>query len=215
MISIRVLAAVALASSGLILSAPALAAPKAGPSAAPWANEIVLVGKRHGDRNWVTDGDSDKWRNDGQRGVDRRGDGIRRDDRRRMHDGDRDRPRHSDRDWRRDGGRGGDRFYGHDRDWRDYGHDRRRHDYGHDRGNHYGWYKQKHWRARHHPRHDYWVGRRFPRVEYVIIDHYDDYYLPPPRHGHYYARVDNDVYLIAEGTKLIIDAFVLFDAASR
>ena len=63
--------------------------------------------------------------------------------------------------------------------------------------------------------HDYYIGRRFPRVQYVIIDHYDDYYLPPPRRGHYYARVDNDVYLVAEATKLIIDAFVLLDAAGN
>jgi len=215
MIPIRVLAAVVLASSGLILSTPVLAAPKAGASAAPWADEIVLVKQKHRDRNWVTDDDGDQWRNDAQRGGDRRGDSIRRDDRKRMHDGDRDRPRYSDRDWRRDGDRDHDRHYGHDRDRRYYGHDHGRRYYGHDHGNHYGWEKQKHWRARHHPRHHYWVGRRFPRVEYVVIDHYDDYYLPPPRHGHYYARVDNDVYLIAEGTKLIIDAFVLFDAASR
>jgi Ni/Co efflux regulator RcnB len=48
-----------------------------------------------------------------------------------------------------------------------------------------------------------------------VIRDYDDYYLPPPRRGHYYARVDNDVYLVAEATKRIIDAFVLLDAAGR
>ena len=48
-----------------------------------------------------------------------------------------------------------------------------------------------------------------------MIHEYDDYYLPPPRRGHYYARVDDDVYLVAEATKLIIDAFVLLDAVGR
>jgi Ni/Co efflux regulator RcnB len=49
----------------------------------------------------------------------------------------------------------------------------------------------------------------------VVIHEYDDYYLPPPRRGHYYARVGNDVYLVAEATKRIIDAFVLLDAVGR
>jgi len=49
----------------------------------------------------------------------------------------------------------------------------------------------------------------------VVIHEYDDYNLPPPRRGHYYARVDNDVYLVAEATKRIIDAFVLLDAVGR
>ena len=48
-----------------------------------------------------------------------------------------------------------------------------------------------------------------------MIHEYDDYNLPPPRRGQYYARVDNDVYLVAEATKRIIDAFVLLDAVGR
>jgi Ni/Co efflux regulator RcnB len=108
-------------------------------------------------------------------------------------------------------------------DRRDYRWDRGNH-YGWDRGKHYGWrdgghkhYKHKHkrWHAGHHPRHRSWAGRRLPRTHYVVIERYNDYYLPPPRRGHYYARVDNDVFLVAQATHLIVDAFVLLDAASR
>jgi hypothetical protein len=231
MISIRVLAAVALAAGGLILSTPALAAPKGGTAVEPWANAVVLVKSKHRDRNWSTEDGTKHWRRDDGRG---KGDRTRRSDRDWRRDGDRtrrsdrdwrrdgDRTRHSDRDWRRDH----DRTRRSDRDWRrddrrdhgkHYRRDRGKH-YGWDRGKHYGWNKgkkRKHWRARHHPRHNYYIGRRFPRVQYVVIDRYDDYYLPPPRRGHYYARVDNDVYLVAEATKLIIDAFVLLDATGR
>jgi Ni/Co efflux regulator RcnB len=232
MISIRLIAAAVLASSGLALSTPALSAPKADTAAAPWANQVVLVKEQRRDRNLSNRGANKQWRSrDGQRDAGRRGDRAGRNDRQRNNDGDRTRTRRSDRDWRRDG----DRTRHSDRDRRRYGdrgHTRHsgrdwRRDGRHDNGNHYGWQRGKHygwnkgkkyrrWRARHHPRHGHYVGRYLPRrTRYVVIRDYDDYYLPPPRRGHYYARVDNDVYLVAEATKLVIDAFVLLDAASR
>lgn len=186
---IRLLAAALAASAGLALSLPAIAAPAAAP-----AVNVIQIGSWDRDANRSTQGD---WRRDdrGDHRRDRRAD--RRDDR-----------------WDRRADRRDDRW-----DRRDRGNH-----YGWDRGRHYGWrdgdrkyYKngQKHWRAGHHPRHRYWAGRRLPRTQYVVIERYDDYYLPPPRRGHYYVRSGNDVFLIAQATHLIVDAFVLLDAASR
>lgn len=39
--------------------------------------------------------------------------------------------------------------------------------------------------------------------------------LRPAPHGHRYVRVDNDVLLIAEGTKKVIDAITLFSAVGN
>lgn len=201
---IRILAAALIASGGLTVSTAALAVPKSDPPGTA-AGNLILVGQ------WSRGGDTEDWRNrDGR--ADRRGDrdGDHRADRRGddSHDGDHKRHRRTER---RD-----DRH----NDWN--GRDDRGHHYGWDRGRHYGWgdgghprYKARHWRTDHHPRHRYWVGRRLPRVQYVVIEHYDDYYLPPPRRGHYYVRSGNDVYLIAEATHRIIDAFVLLDAVGR
>lgn len=199
---IRFLAAALIAFGGLAVSVPTLAAPKDATAEALTGN-LLLVGSR--DRGEWRDGDRGEWHGrDGQRGKSR--------------DGDRDRWRDGDRRW--DDGRRVERrdYRGHDR-----GGDGDRHR-GWDRGKHYGWgdrghprYYGKHnrWRTGHHPRHGYWVGRSLPRVEYVVIHEYNDYYLPPPRRGHYYVRHGSDVYLVAEATKRIIDAFVLLDAAGR
>jgi pre-mRNA-splicing factor 38A len=215
MTSIRILAAAILASSGLVLTTPALAAPKSDTAAAPWAGAVVQVKDRSRDRNWTRDDRNEEWR---KRDGHRDGDRTRRSDRDWRHDGDR--TRRSDRDWRRDDRRHGDRKwhrddrrYGHgDRNWRrDHKTNRGKH-YGWDRGKHYGWdkgKKRKHWRARHHPRHNYWIGRRMPRNNYVRIDDYDNYYLPQPRRGSYYARVDNDIFEMSSATDRILNAFVL------
>ena len=59
----------------------------------------------------------------------------------------------------------------------------------------------------------YAIGQPLPRT--VIIETLpDDLYrrLPPPPHGYIYRRVDGDVLLIAEATKKVIDAIVLFSA---
>lgn len=185
MISVRILAAAVLASSGLVLSAPALAAPKESAPVVASGGNVMLVKERRHDRGRAHETDRERWR-------DRRG----------------DRQRRARRDWDRHGDRG--RHYGWDRG-RHRGWDRGRGHSGHGHGHH----AERRRHARHHPRHGYWVGRRFPRVDYVVIHEYDDYYLPPPRRGQYYARVDNDVYLVAEATKRIIDAFVLLDAVGR
>lgn len=90
-------------------------------------------------------------------------------------------------------------------------HPRRRHRRHHRR------HVRRHVRLWHrHPRRAYWVGRRFPyeRRYYVVIRDYHHYHLPPPPRGHFYARVDDEVFLVAEATKRIIDAFVLLDAAA-
>lgn len=196
---IHTLAAAALALCGLGLAIPAEAAPKPGTQAAahvaaavaPPAGDIVLVGHRDRDHRWQRD---------------------------------RDHRRHSRHERR---GRDWDRHRDRDDSWRHGRHDRSERD----RGRHYGWdrgrghdkhwenkhWKNKHkrWHARRHPRHRYWHGRHVPRNRYVVIHDYRDYYLPRPPRGHFYARIDNDVFLVAAATKSIIDAFVLFDAVGR
>ena len=68
---------------------------------------------------------------------------------------------------------------------------------------------------RQHPRDWYWVGRHVPHDRFAVIRDYRRYQLPPPGPGHFYARADRDVFLIAEGTRRIIDAFLLFEAVGR
>lgn len=126
-----------------------------------------------------------------------------RDDRRDWRHGRDDR-----RDWDRDRGQkhGWDRGRGHDRHWRD---DRRKKAQKH-------WGKQHaRWRLHHHPHRRHWLGRHFAWRGYDHIRHHDRYGLRPPPHGHFYARIDNDVFLVAEATRRIIDAFVLVDAVGR
>lgn len=221
---IHMLAAAVLALGGLGLAAPAGAAPADRPGLADGAGVVIQVGHRDGgDRGFGRrdgrfearrhDRDDDRrWRGGDHRGRD---DDLRRhgvrswDDWSRNRHRDRDEWRRHDRgDWRGDRGRhlGWDRGRGHrwhDDDWRKHKHFGKR-DFG-----------KKHRHARHHPRHDYWAGRHFRHSRYVVIRDYGDYYLPPPPYGHFYARVDRDVFLVAEGTKRIIDAFVLFDAVGR
>jgi Ni/Co efflux regulator RcnB len=52
-----------------------------------------------------------------------------------------------------------------------------------------------------------------PYIHYVVLHDYYDYFLPPPPYGHYYVRYGSDIYLIAAATRLIVDAFLLLDAA--
>jgi len=214
---IRLLGAALAASAGLGLSLQASAAPiTASGGAAPTGNVIQVS-------NW--DRDSKRWNENGRQHGDRKA----HDDRRRDDRGDRRAERRDDgrehRDYHRDGRRDG-RQDGHwdrrDGRW-DYRWDRGNH-YGWDRGKHYGWsdgghkhykHKHKHWRTDRHPRYRYWAGRPLPRTRYVVIERYNDYYLPPPRRGHYYVQSGSDVFLVAQATHLIVDAFVLLDAARR
>jgi len=194
MTPIRLAAAALALSAGLAFAGPSLAAQKsasATPAPMPFAGVTLADYNswqgRHDDRQ--------EWRED------------RRDDRKEWrHDRRDDR-----RDWRHDR-RDDRRDWRADRrdDWRDWRHDRRakwRDDW---------WDRRRaHWRPRYHPRYTYWIGRPAPRVEYIVIQDYRDYYLPPPRYGHYYVRSGSDIYLIAQATHLIVDAFVLLDAASH
>jgi len=173
---------------------------------------------------------------------DRRDDDWHRNDGR---GGDWDHDRHGGQDhnhdwdrrgWDRRGWDGHDRRWGDDRrnDWGNsyrwgypYGWNRGNH-YGWDRGNHYGWdrgapngwrpgYGQpsRFMRAYHHPQYRYWVGRHLPRRNFEVVRRYEDYYLPRPGRGTYYARSGNDVYLVAESTRRILDAFLLADGSYR
>lgn len=59
----------------------------------------------------------------------------------------------------------------------------------------------------------YTIGQPLPRTVIIETLPYDLYrQLPPPPHGYIYRRVDGDVLLIAEATKKVIDAIVLFSA---
>lgn len=174
----------------------------------------------------------DDWRREDWRREDwRRDDGRHGDwshDRWGRSDWNHDRWGQGDRDHRRDWAR---------RDWDRFGRDWHRDDgrgygggypYGWDRGNHYGWergaaygarpgYGRPGWHARayQHPQYRYWVGRRLPRQHYEVVHRYDDYFLPRPGRGTYYARHDNDVYLVAESTRRILGAYVLMDGSYR
>ncbi len=66
------------------------------------------------------------------------------------------------------------------------------------------------------PGHDkhYHVGHRYegewePLPESII------YQLRPAPHGHRYVKVDEDVLLMAEGSKMVIDAITLFSAVGN
>lgn len=105
--------------------------------------------------------------------------------------------------------RGRDRGRGHDRDWNDRDYrdgyrDGRRDERRDDRHDRRGWYDS---RGHHHhwKKGDYFSYR--PHYSnYVIINDYHRYRLPPPRHGHYYYR-DHDtgeILLVAAATGLIL-----------
>jgi Ni/Co efflux regulator RcnB len=118
---------------------------------------------------------------------------------------------------RQDDRRGRDEYQSRNRD-RDRNDDRdRRYDRNRDRDQFRWEYERNHhWRTQRSPRHDHWVGQRLPsRGAYIVILDYWDYGLPRPRPGYAYVRADRDVFLIAEATKRIIDAFVLLEAAGH
>lgn len=63
--------------------------------------------------------------------------------------------------------------------------------------------------------------KKWDRGEFIPHDvtyhrvYYDDYHLPAPRTGQFYARIGGDIYLLAEATKRVIEAINLVDAATR
>jgi hypothetical protein len=62
-------------------------------------------------------------------------------------------------------------------------------------------------------RRPYWVGRPLPpHLRYHHIDRDLIRRLPPAPYGHSYVGIDRDVLLVADATKLVIDALVLASA---
>jgi len=63
--------------------------------------------------------------------------------------------------------------------------------------------------------------KKWVRGEYIPHDvvyhrvYHDEYHLPAPREGHFYARIGGDIYLLAEATQRVIEAINLVDAATR
>lgn len=80
----------------------------------------------------------------------------------------------------------------------------------------YEYDRHERWRTKRSPRYSYWKGRRLPpRGHYYVIRDYRHYYLPPPPRGYYYVRNGNDVFLVLEATRTIIDAFILLELLGR
>ena len=50
---------------------------------------------------------------------------------------------------------------------------------------------------------------------YTVIRDYDRYSLNRPPEGYFYARVDQDVLLVAEATRKVADLVVILDALSN
>jgi len=126
-------------------------------------------------------------------------------------DRDRDRSRDWDRDRSRDRNRDRDR-----RDFRDRNRDRR--DFRERDRDRYRWEydRKERWKTKRHPRRPKWKGRHLPRHgRYLVITNYWDYGLHRPPRGHYYVREGNDVFLVLEATRAIIDAFILFELLDR
>jgi Ni/Co efflux regulator RcnB len=113
--------------------------------------------------------------------------------------------RSRNREWGGDRGRYRDKR----RDRRDYRErDRSRYHWDYDR--------RERWKTRRHPRYPYWKGRYLPpHGRYLVITNYWDYYLPRPPHGHFYVRDGDDVFLVLEATRAILDAFILFELLDR
>jgi Ni/Co efflux regulator RcnB len=111
---------------------------------------------------------------------------------------DRDDRRDDRRDWRDD--RRDDR-----RDWRDDRRDDRR-DWRSDNRDDRYYYRNGYSDGRRDSR--YWhKGDRFrPHyTRHVVVHDYHRYRVPPPRHGHYYARTDTgDLLLVAAATGLVL-----------
>ncbi len=65
------------------------------------------------------------------------------------------------------------------------------------------------------------LRKHWVRGDYIPHDvtyrriYYDEYHLPAPRSGHFYARIGGDIYLLAEATQRVIEAINLVDAATR
>ena len=63
--------------------------------------------------------------------------------------------------------------------------------------------------------------KKWGRGEYVPHDvvyhrvYHDEYRLPAPRTGQFYANIGGDIYLLAEATQRVVEAINLVDAATR
>ena len=53
------------------------------------------------------------------------------------------------------------------------------------------------------------AGDRFPRDVTFRRVYYSEYGLPRPRSGEFYAKVDSEVYLVSEATRLVVEAILL------
>lgn len=63
--------------------------------------------------------------------------------------------------------------------------------------------------------HGFARGDRFPRdIRYNRV-YYRDYGLMPPGPGQFYARIDQNVYLVSEGDRRVLEAISLLGAARR
>ncbi len=59
---------------------------------------------------------------------------------------------------------------------------------------------------------------RGDHIPHDVVYHrvyYDEYRLPRPQLGYFYANIGGDIYLLAEATKRVIEAINLVDAATR
>ena len=68
----------------------------------------------------------------------------------------------------------------------------------------------------HRKHHRQWV--RGDHIPHDVVYHrvyYDEYRLPRPQPGYFYADIGGDIYLLAEATKRVIEAINLVDAATR
>ncbi len=69
---------------------------------------------------------------------------------------------------------------------------------------------------KHHKLNKHWA--RGDHIPHDVVYHrvyYDEYRLPRPQPGYFYANIGGDVYLLAEATKRVIEAINLVDAATR
>ncbi len=69
---------------------------------------------------------------------------------------------------------------------------------------------------KHHKHNKHWV--RGDHIPHDVVYHrvyYDEYRLPRPQPGYFYASIGGDIYLLAEATKRVIEAINLVDATTR
>jgi len=59
------------------------------------------------------------------------------------------------------------------------------------------------------------VGDYVPRTVVYQRVYYEEYRLPRPQPGYFYANVGGKIYLLAEATQRVIEAINLVDAATR